>query len=149
MNRSATLFKKSLWHRCYPVNFAKFLRTLFLQKTSGRLLLRFQEPYNAYKTSLQKERLIWNPSEHLPWSFHVNIVNRLLFSQYKLHHRCSTGLYMGLWNFQSEAKLEQIVLIYVAPRMIANPFVLNFDLLMFLMAKHNRDRPAFGIFVKK
>ena len=31
--------KKSLWHRRFPVNFAKFLRTLFLQSTSGRLLL--------------------------------------------------------------------------------------------------------------
>ena len=38
--RPATLFKKSLWHRCFPVNFAKFLRTPFLQNTSGRLLLR-------------------------------------------------------------------------------------------------------------
>ena len=27
---SATLFKKRLWHRCFPVNFVKFLRTLFL-----------------------------------------------------------------------------------------------------------------------
>ena len=35
----ATLLKKTLWHRCFPVNFAKFLRTLFLQNTSGQLLL--------------------------------------------------------------------------------------------------------------
>ena len=28
-----------LWHRCFPVNFAKFLRTPFLQNTSDRLLL--------------------------------------------------------------------------------------------------------------
>ena len=28
-----------LWHRCFPVNFAKFPRTPFLQKTSERLLL--------------------------------------------------------------------------------------------------------------
>ena len=35
----ATLLKKRLWHRCFPVNFAKFLRTPFLQTTSGRLLL--------------------------------------------------------------------------------------------------------------
>ena len=34
-----TLLKKSLWHRRFPVNFAKFLRTPFLQNTSGRLLL--------------------------------------------------------------------------------------------------------------
>ena len=37
--RSATLLEKRLWHRCFLVNFDKFLRTLFLQNTSGRLLL--------------------------------------------------------------------------------------------------------------
>ena len=36
--RPATLLKKRLWHRCFPVNFTKFLRTPFLQNTSGRLL---------------------------------------------------------------------------------------------------------------
>ena len=36
--------KKSLWHRCFPVNFAKFLRTPFLQNTSGRLLLILKQP---------------------------------------------------------------------------------------------------------
>ena len=31
----------SVWHRCFPVNLpAKFLRTTFLQNTSGRLLLK-------------------------------------------------------------------------------------------------------------
>ena len=33
-----------LRHRCFPVNFAKFLRTHFLQDTSGRLLLDIQLP---------------------------------------------------------------------------------------------------------
>ena len=37
--RPATLLKKGLWHRCFPMNFAQFLRTPFLQNTSGRLLL--------------------------------------------------------------------------------------------------------------
>ena len=37
--RPATLLESRLWHRCFPVNFAKFLRTAFLQNTSGRLLL--------------------------------------------------------------------------------------------------------------
>ena len=32
-----TLFKKRLWHRCFPVNFAKFLKN-----PSGRLLLNIQ-----------------------------------------------------------------------------------------------------------
>ena len=30
-----TLLKNILWHRCFPLNFAKFLRTLFLQNTSS------------------------------------------------------------------------------------------------------------------
>ena len=39
--RSATLLETRPWHRCFPVNFAKFLRTPFLQNTSRQLLLNF------------------------------------------------------------------------------------------------------------
>ena len=38
--RPATLLMKRLWHRCFPVNFVKVIRTSFLQNTSGRLLLK-------------------------------------------------------------------------------------------------------------
>ena len=37
----ATLLKKRVRHRCFPINFAKFLRTAFLQSTSEQLLLEF------------------------------------------------------------------------------------------------------------
>ena len=37
--KPATLLKKRLWHKCFPVNFAKFLRKSFFQNTSGWLLL--------------------------------------------------------------------------------------------------------------
>ena len=33
-----SLLKKGLWHRCFPVNCVKFVRTHFLQNTSRRLL---------------------------------------------------------------------------------------------------------------
>ena len=36
----ATFFKKRISRRCFPVNFAKFLRTPFLQNTSRRQLLQ-------------------------------------------------------------------------------------------------------------
>ena len=57
--RPAALLKKSLWYRCLLVNFAKFLRTPFLQNTSGRLLLLFphktayssNNSHNAYKNA--------------------------------------------------------------------------------------------------
>ena len=35
LQASATLLKKSLWHRCFPVNFVKFLTTLFTKNNSG------------------------------------------------------------------------------------------------------------------
>ena len=37
--RPATSLKKRLWHRFFPVNFSRILRTPFLQNTSGRRLL--------------------------------------------------------------------------------------------------------------
>ena len=37
--RPATLLKKRLWHRCFPVKFVRFSRTPFLQNTTGQLLL--------------------------------------------------------------------------------------------------------------
>ena len=37
------LFKKRLWQWCFPVNFAKFLRTPFWQITSGWLLLKWNK----------------------------------------------------------------------------------------------------------
>ena len=38
-NSCTRVLKKRLWHRCFPVNFVKFLRTPFLQNTFRRLLL--------------------------------------------------------------------------------------------------------------
>ena len=38
--RPATLLKKRLWHKCFHVNFAKFLRTLFLTEHLWWLLLK-------------------------------------------------------------------------------------------------------------
>ena len=37
--RPAILLKKSLWHKCFPMNFVKFIRTPFLQSTSVWQLL--------------------------------------------------------------------------------------------------------------
>ena len=41
--RTVTLLKNRLWHRCFPVSFAKFLRTPFFQNTYGRVLLKTKE----------------------------------------------------------------------------------------------------------
>ena len=41
LTKSFYFWKKRLWHRCFPVNFAKFVKTPFLQNTSGGWLLPF------------------------------------------------------------------------------------------------------------
>ena len=51
---SATLLKERLWHRCFPVNFVKFLRPPFLQNTSGRLLLKGLERMEVLNKSHMK-----------------------------------------------------------------------------------------------
>ena len=64
--------------------------------------------------SLQKAEVYLEPMRLLRGSFFVNILSGFIFPQYKLHHRSSTGLHIGLWkywDFQSEAKVEQIIAI--------------------------------------
>ena len=46
--RPPTLFKKRLWHRCFPVNFTKFLRTPFVTEHFWRLLLNTVNSFSGY-----------------------------------------------------------------------------------------------------
>ena len=39
---SAILLKKRLWHRCFPVNFEKSLRTFFYRTPPGDCFSNFQ-----------------------------------------------------------------------------------------------------------
>ena len=55
--RSATLLKRRLCHRCFPVNFAKILRTPFLQDTFGLLLLQ--------KLGIEKVKRVANIENHI------------------------------------------------------------------------------------
>ena len=47
--RSATFLKKRLWHRCFPVNFVKILRTQFFTEHLQWLLLNI---VNGYELSI-------------------------------------------------------------------------------------------------
>ena len=48
--RPGTLLKKRLWHRCFPVNFAKFLRTSFFIEHLRWLLLNKQNAESSFQT---------------------------------------------------------------------------------------------------
>ena len=52
-----SFLKKRLWHRCFPVNFAKFLRISFLREHLRWLLLAFQSESTLYsfRTSCSKQ----------------------------------------------------------------------------------------------
>ena len=52
--RPVTLLKKRLWHRCFLVNFAKFLRTSFLTEHLQWLLLHFKY-LKIFKQKLKKK----------------------------------------------------------------------------------------------
>ena len=56
--RPATLLKKRLWHRCFPVNFVKFVRTLFLQNTSG----------GCFQTNIRQINEIKSKATNIPYS---------------------------------------------------------------------------------
>ena len=47
--RPATLLKMRLWHRCFPVNFAKFLRTSYFTEHLWWLLLTFCKIHRKYR----------------------------------------------------------------------------------------------------
>ena len=70
--RPAPLLTKRPWHRCFLVNFTKFLGTLFLKNTSRRRLLDIWNPWDwKYIICLFKfYRQKWRNST---WKFEVFI----------------------------------------------------------------------------
>ena len=47
--RLATLLKMKFWHRCFPVNFVKFLRIPYFTEHLWWLLLTFCKIYSKYR----------------------------------------------------------------------------------------------------
>ena len=56
--RPATLFKKKLWHRCFPVNFAKFLETLF--STEHLWATAFETDFQTFKYLFKYSKMYSN-----------------------------------------------------------------------------------------
>ena len=50
-SKPVTLLKKKLWHWCFPVNFAKFLRIPFLTEHINDFIFPFLIKRKAYKFS--------------------------------------------------------------------------------------------------
>ena len=69
-----------LYHRCFPVNFEKFLRTSFLQNTSWRLLLDIKAARNVIKANSNISSQFYKLSFHCNWKFvlHKDLVYSIL-----------------------------------------------------------------------
>ena len=67
------IIKKSFWHSCSPVNFAKFLRTSFWQNTSGRLLLPGNSVENLDRKSILYCITLANQGPETNISFKVSL----------------------------------------------------------------------------
>ena len=70
--RPATFLKKRLWHRCFPRNFAKFVRTPSLTEHLRWLLLFLTMPkkYCMWMNSNFTGNQSWNKSKH----FHLFLI---------------------------------------------------------------------------
>ena len=94
---ACNFIKKRLWHRCFPIKFAKFLRKPFLQNTSGRLLLfRVNRVSDYYAKSIYIKVFPWTivlwmlvPSKILTIS--ENTSNSKFFQKYLLQVRCRSS----------------------------------------------------------
>ena len=55
--RPATLLKKRLWYRCFPVDFMKFLRTPFYRTalTTGSVLLSFSLLLHYFENTVSRQ----------------------------------------------------------------------------------------------
>ena len=85
--RPATLLKKRLWRRCFPVNFAKFLRTLFYIEQLRWLLLLFETWIFGGNSETQKTNLITS------WSISSKILPPILcpyLLNSRIHTICNT-----------------------------------------------------------
>ena len=73
--KPATLLKERLWYRCFPVNFAKFLRTTFFIEHLRWLLLNlFQNTYypnNHYLLCEKSVLCIWDENTFIK-NFYAN-----------------------------------------------------------------------------
>ena len=88
--------KKKVWYRCFPVNFAKFLRTSFLQNTSGRLLLYCfcytNDIYSRASIEEQYSQLtsltcFWRLKKNMLWCCGLIYWFKLSFKTFYFHNR--------------------------------------------------------------
>ena len=107
-HRPVTSLKKRLWYRCFPVSFAKFLRTPFLQNTSRQLFLKkaMYKKLTYFKAwTVSKHTMCWQNNnfniQRNPWA----IVKHSNYSFNKiqlLQKRQFVNYFVKKWNTRQQ-----------------------------------------------
>ena len=127
--KPAILSKKRLRYRCFPINFVKFLRTPFLQNTSGWPLLVFRNftnqiiPNNSTCSfctyvafpgplvhSCSKIELLGKILRKYTWqcSFYVNTVSSNLTLPVLIPDKSHKGLYKTFWGTTKKCEIKNL-----------------------------------------
>ena len=93
-NRPVTLLKKRLWHRCFPVNFAKFLRNQFY---------RTAPPGDCI---WMESSIKWYISQHFTGSPYFTFVNSNSFLNYHLTAYRTSTFFISVCNYFGTNSLE-------------------------------------------
>ena len=96
--RPATLLKKRLWHRSFPVNFVKFLRKPFFIEHLWRLLLKLTDlmlclndvPLFVKKFVTKKNKRFWFASSHCCISWFLTSIIYLNLKLLKINKQSET-----------------------------------------------------------
>ena len=100
--------KKRLWHWCFPVYFANFLRTPLLQNISGRLLLISRRVFKQWlflvmfavtQTIFFSHKLSFLETiEHIDYKIKLKCHEKSFFSLRRSHDQIQHDLFCVLWS---------------------------------------------------
>ena len=82
--KSAPLLKKRLWHRCFPVNFGKFLRTPFYRPPLGDCFCPYLNNFHSVlftHTYLYLLHLLIHT--YVPLYYYPNLIKLIIYGKYK------------------------------------------------------------------
>ena len=116
--RPATLLKRSLWYRCFPVNFAKFLRITFFIKLPWWLLLLLRSLVLLFRCHffIYSNIILWL-MDLLPWLLYYIIALRNGYDYDRTYASCSLSCWQRTLNLRydlyvkvySLANLEKVL----------------------------------------
>ena len=116
--RHATLLKKRLQHRCFPVNFAKCLKTTFLQNTTGDRFWSWDVLKDTYAENFT--RLVCQRSILVNLQILSFALNKLLHSWFYINWYPRTNLLRSwiihelgwIWKETERRRLIRVLIIF-------------------------------------